>query len=159
MFTVKNKKDCVPASSFLRKHPSWWGMGGLGTYTNWLHDHLPEWIYDELSWEIPMFKCLRTVLIWNSNDHSRSKLWIFNGYCASWVVLRYQLELVKFIQDRISMQGVRDGQRREFKSWVAYIYLGKTVQNSKCKPAASGLSFRIMFQSQGKEVPAKGVLG
>lgn len=58
------------------------GVGDIGTYMGWLHDHLPEWTHNELSWEILMLKCIRTVLKWNSNDHPRSKIWIFKRHCA-----------------------------------------------------------------------------
>lgn len=44
--------------------------------------------------------------------------------------------LVKFIQESTSAQGMRDGQRGEFNSQVACIYLGKAVQNSRFQPAA-----------------------
>lgn len=150
MFTVKNKKDRIPVSSFLRKQPSWRGMGALGTYTGWLCEHLPEWTHDELSWEILMFKCIGTVLIWNSNDHPRSGIWIFNGSYATGVVLRHPLELVKFIQDSTSAQGVRDGQREEFNSQVAWFICIKQyrILNLNLLPD-SVLSYRIMFWSSG----------
>lgn len=49
---LKIKKNRVPVSSLLSNRPSWQRVGDLGMYIDWLHDHLCERTYEQLSWEI-----------------------------------------------------------------------------------------------------------
>lgn len=133
--------------------------GRPGIYTDLLYDRLPEWVHDELSWEILTFKCIGTILMWNSNDHPRSRIWIFNGHCASWAMLRHQLEQVKFIRDSLWTQGVRDGQRTVWRSRSLHIsWKSRTAFPKLSLQLNNELSFREIFWNVGEGSASKGVI-